>query len=77
MAGSGASDAEIARHMGRDVKLVGRKRREIGVERGISEAMLRMLRRVNARRTVARNEMTEPHRGGFPNITKEANDGRC
>lgn len=77
MAGSGYSDAEIARHMSRDVKLIGKKRRGMKIERGISDAMLRALRRVNARRTVARNEMTGRNRTGFPNITKEANDGRC
>ena len=53
MAGSGYSDAEIARHMNRDVKMVGKKRRGMNIDRGISDAMVRALRRVNARRTVA------------------------
>lgn len=55
MASSGYSDAEIARHMNRDVKMVGKKRRGMNIDRGISDAMVRALRRVNARRTVAVN----------------------
>ena len=50
MAGSGASDAEIAAYMHRDVKMIGRKRRDMGVERGISIALAVMMCRINGRR---------------------------
>lgn len=50
MAASGASDREIADHMGRDVKLVGRKRRDLKVKRGVSPALAAMLGRLKMRR---------------------------
>jgi hypothetical protein len=50
MAGSGASDREIAGHMGRGVKLIGRKRRALGIERGVSPALAAMLARMSGRK---------------------------
>jgi hypothetical protein len=50
MAGSGASDREISRHMGRGVKLIGRKRRDLGIERGVSPALAAMLARMSGRK---------------------------
>jgi hypothetical protein len=50
MAGSGASDREIARHMNRGVKLIGRKRRDLGIERGVSPALAAMLARTSGRK---------------------------
>jgi hypothetical protein len=50
MAGSGASDREIAGHMGRGVKMIGRKRRALGIERGVSPALAAMLARMSGRK---------------------------
>ena len=50
MAGAGASDGEIARDMDRDVKLIGRKRRNLGIERGVSASLAAMLARLSGRR---------------------------
>jgi len=50
MAGSGASDSEIARHMDRGVKLIGRKRRDLGIERGVSASLAAMLARMSGRK---------------------------
>lgn len=36
LAGEGHSDCEIAAHLNRDVKLIGRKRRELNVDRGVA-----------------------------------------
>ncbi len=54
MASSGYSDGEIAAHLGRERTQVCRKRAELKIERGVSVALVSALRRVNARRTVAR-----------------------
>ena len=56
MAGSGASDAEIASHMGRCAALVCRKRREAGIERGVSPALASMMSRISARRRRERHD---------------------
>lgn len=50
MAGSGASDVEISAHMGRNVKLIGRKRRALGIERGVSASLAAMLARMSGRK---------------------------
>jgi len=36
LAGEGHSACEIAAHLNRDVKLIGRKRRELNVDRGVA-----------------------------------------
>lgn len=50
MAGAGSSDVEISAHMGRNVKLIGRKRRALGIERGVSPALAAMLARMSGRK---------------------------
>lgn len=50
MAGAGYTDAQIAAHLGRDVKLIGRKRRECGVERGVPAALAGRVSRLSTRR---------------------------
>ncbi len=50
MAGAGYSDAEIARHMGRDRDLIGRHRRGMNVRPGLPPALTAMMARINARR---------------------------
>jgi hypothetical protein len=51
MAAAGYSDAEIARHMGRDRDVVGRKRRAANIRPGVSPALTAMMARINARRS--------------------------
>lgn len=50
LAASGMTDGEIGRALNRDTKCVGRKRREIGIERGMSRDLRTMLARLNMRR---------------------------
>lgn len=54
MAGSGATDREIADHMGRDAKLIGKKRRDLNVTRGVSRSLAAMVARVGVRRSKRR-----------------------
>lgn len=67
LANAGYSDAEIAAHMGRDAKVIGRKRREMRIERGISAALMAALRRVNIRE---RKEMTQRRSLALSNVAQ-------
>lgn len=51
MAQAGYSDAEIARHMGRDRDVIGLKRRGLNIRPGLSPALVAMMARINTRRT--------------------------
>lgn len=51
LTGEGRTDAEIAAQMSRDVKLIGRKRRALNIDRGVPSNLAAMLARVNARRS--------------------------
>lgn len=50
MARAGYSDAEIATHLRRHRDMVGRKRRELNISRGLPPALTAMMARLNARR---------------------------
>ena len=50
MAAAGYSDAEIARHLGRDRRTVCDQRHALGVQPGIRPALVAMMARLNARR---------------------------
>ncbi len=51
---SGRGDDEIARHMDRHPKLIGRKRRDMELARGLSPIYVAMMARLNLRRRMAR-----------------------
>lgn len=51
---AGMTDGEIGRIMHRDRSFICRKRRERGLERGLSPAMQAMMARVNLQRRMAR-----------------------
>jgi IS30 family transposase len=51
MAGAGYSDAEIARHLGRDRRTVCDTRARLGIRPGISPAVVAMMARLHRRRT--------------------------
>ena len=55
LARSGMTDVEIGERMRRDVKLIGRKRRALGIERGVSPTMCAMLGRIKVRRRLGEN----------------------
>ena len=50
LAKSGMTDAQIGERMGRDVKLIGRKRRDHQIESGASPAAKAIMSRINLRR---------------------------
>lgn len=54
LTGSGMTDGEIAAQMDRDVKLIGRKRRALNIDRGVPADLSAMLARVGARARAAR-----------------------
>lgn len=54
LASDGWTDAEIASHLNRDVKLIGRKRRDMNIARGVPPAQAAMMSRVNTRNRGAR-----------------------
>lgn len=49
LSGSGRTDGEIASQMARDVKLIGRKRRALNIDRGVPAGLSAMLARLGAR----------------------------
>lgn len=51
LTGEGRTDAQIAAHMARDVKLIGRKRRALNIDRGVPPALAALMARVNSRRS--------------------------
>lgn len=51
LTGEGRTDAQIAATMARDVKLIGRKRRALGIDRGVPPALAALMARVNSRRS--------------------------
>lgn len=51
LTGEGRTDAQIAAHMARDVKLIGKKRRALNIDRGVPPALAAMMARVNSRRS--------------------------
>lgn len=54
LAGEGHSDCEIAAHLNRDVKLIGKKRREMNVDRGVPQALAALMARISTRRRLER-----------------------
>lgn len=56
LAGSGMTDDQIGERMGRNAKLVCRKRRALGIEPGVKPAMSAMMARINLRRLQRRFE---------------------
>jgi hypothetical protein len=51
LTGEGRTDAQIAAQMARDVKLIGRKRRALDIDRGVPPALAALMARYNARRS--------------------------
>ena len=51
LTGEGRTDAQIAAHMARDVKLIGKKRRALNIDRGVPPALAALMARYNARRS--------------------------
>jgi hypothetical protein len=51
LTGEGRTDAQIAAHMARDVKLIGKKRRALCIDRGVPPAFAALMARVNSRRS--------------------------
>ena len=51
LTGEGRTDAQIAAKMARDVKLIGRKRRALCIDRGVPPALAALMARVNGRRS--------------------------
>ncbi|TAJ96987.1 MAG: hypothetical protein EPO10_30465 [Reyranella sp.] len=54
LASDGWTDAEIASHLHRDVKLIGKKRRDLCIPRGVTPELAAMMGRVNTRNRNAR-----------------------
>lgn len=51
LTGEGRTDAQIAASMARDVKLIGKKRRALNIDRGVPQALAALMARVNSRRS--------------------------